>query len=91
MKKQITHNFVYEPITFFENARKYGFKEALREDWYMTKTDIGNTLDAVRDTIENSLIALACIPVVIYGSAKMIMDVDRHVLSRSKSQKLETL
>ena len=34
------HKYTYGVRTFFENKKKYGRLEALKEDWYMTKVHI---------------------------------------------------
>ena len=41
------------------------------------------------DKMESALFALTILPVALYGAIKMIIDVNRHVLSRRRLSKLE--
>ena len=91
MKKQMIHNFAYDPNTFLANAQEYGLKAALKEDWYITRKNIGNAIGTLTGTLENSVIALLSIPIIVYAVPKMIIDVNRHILSRIKASKLEAL
>lgn len=64
--------------------------ETQYDGWKNLREFATDSFYSAKDRIESTIFALIVLPIIVYGTAKIIIDVNRQVLSRvSRPSKLE--